>query len=191
MTRVADEPAFRVVGASVIADAGFFRVEDLDVEGPDGQRYQRSVVRHPGAVVVVPIEDDGEHVLLVRQYRAAVDGDVLEVPAGKRDVDGEPPEATAHRELEEEIGHRARTLVPLAEFFNTPGFCDEYTYLFAAVGLEPLAQRNTQTAEEAVMQIERIALSDVPRLIAAREIVDAKSIIGLTLARAHLEHDGS
>jgi len=186
VTRVADEPAFRVVGASVIADAGFFRVEDLDVEGPDGQRYQRSVVRHPGAVVVVPIEDDGEHVLLVRQYRAAVDGDVLEVPAGKRDVDGEPPEATAHRELEEEIGHRARTLVPLAEFYNTPGFCDEYTYLYAAVGLEELAQRNTQTAEEAAMQIERIALADVPRMIADRDLVDAKSIIGLTLAREHL-----
>jgi len=183
---MADEPAFRVVGTSVIADAGFFRVEHLDVEGPDGERHQRFVVRHPGAVVVVPIEDDGEHVLLVRQYRAAVDGDVLEVPAGKRDVDGEAPEATAHRELEEEIGHRPRTLVPLAEFYNTPGFCDEYTYLYAAVGLEELAQRNTQTAEEAAMQIERIALADVPRMIADRDLVDAKSIIGLTLAREHL-----
>src|SRR3954452_18795343 len=163
-----DEPAFRVVGASTIADAGFFTVEDLQVEGPDGERHQRFVVHHPGAVVVVPVEDDGEHVLLVRQYRAAVDGDVLEVPAGKRDVDGEPPDGTAHRELEEEIGRRARILVPLAEFYNTPGFCDEYTYLYAAVGLEPLAQRNTQTAEEAAMQIERIALDDVPRMIATR-----------------------
>jgi ADP-ribose diphosphatase len=187
VTSMADGPAFRVVGTSTIADAGFFRVEDLQVEGPDGEVHQRYVVRHPGAVVVVPIEDDGEHVLLVRQYRAAIDGDVLEVPAGKRDVDGEPPEATAHRELEEEIGHRARTLVPLAEFYNTPGFCDEYTYLYAAVGLDRLAQRNTQTAEEAEMQVMRIALADVPAMIDAREIVDAKTIIGLMLARAHLE----
>jgi len=135
---------------------------------------------------VVPVEDDGEHVLLVRQYRAAIDGDLLEVPAGKRDVDGEAPEATAHRELEEEIGHRARTLVPLAEFHNSPGFTDEYTYLYAAVGLEALAARNTQTAEEHEMQIERVALADVPRLIETREIVDAKTIIGLTLARDFL-----
>jgi ADP-ribose pyrophosphatase len=183
---MADEPAFRVVGVSTIADAGFLRVEDLRVEGPDGEVHQRYVVRHPGAVVVVPIDDDGEHVLLVRQYRAALDGDLLEVPAGKRDVDGEAPEATAHRELEEEIGHRARTLVPLAEFYNTPGFCDEYTYLYAAIGLDALEQRNTQTAEEHEMVVERVALVDVPRLIESREIVDAKTIIGLTLARAHL-----
>ena len=61
MTSMADEPAFRIVGASIIADAGFFRVDDLQVEGPDGEVHQRYVVRHPGAVVVVPIEDDGEH----------------------------------------------------------------------------------------------------------------------------------
>jgi len=188
---MADEPAFRVVESSTIATGGFLELVRTRIQGPGAEEHDRFVVRHPGAVVVVPVEDDGEHVLLVRQYRAAVDGELLEVPAGKRDVEGEAPEATAHRELEEEIGHRARRLVPLAEFFNTPGFCDEYTYPYAAVGLEALAQRNTQTAEEAAMQIERIALADVPRLIATREIVDAKTIIGLTLARAHLEHDGS
>jgi ADP-ribose pyrophosphatase len=184
---MADEPAFRVVGASTVATAGFLDLVDLSVRGPDGAHHQRYVVRHPGAVVVVPVEDDGEHALLVRQYRAAVDGELLEVPAGKRDVDGEAPEATAHRELEEEIGHRARTLVPLAEFYNTPGFCDEYTYLYLALGLVALEQRNTQTAEEHEMQVERVALADVPQLIATRAIVDAKTIIGLTLAREHLE----
>jgi len=183
---MSDGRAFRVVGTSGIADAGFFRVDDLSVLGPDGEVHQRYVVRHPGAVVVVPVEDDGEHVLLVRQYRAAVDGELLEVPAGKRDVDGESPEATAHRELEEEIGHRARTLVPLAEFYNTPGFCDEYTYLYAAIGLEVLEARNAQTAEEHEMQVERIALADVSAMIDARDIVDAKTIIGLTLARTYL-----
>jgi ADP-ribose pyrophosphatase len=183
---MADDPAFRVVGQSSVATGGFLELVDVAVEGPDGEVHQRYVVRHPGAVVVVPIEDDGEHALLVRQYRAAVDAELLEIPAGKRDVEGEPPEATAHRELEEEIGHRARRLVPLAEFYNTPGFCDEYTYLYAAIGLEALEQRNTQTAEEAAMQIERVALTDVSRMIAAREIVDAKTIIGLTLVREHL-----
>jgi ADP-ribose pyrophosphatase len=188
LTPVTGGGAFRVVGASTVATTGFLSLDDLAVEAPDGTVHQRYVVRHPGAVVVVPVEDDHEHVLLVRQYRAAVDGDLLEVPAGKRDVDGEAPEATAHRELEEEIGHRARTLVPLAEFYNSPGFTDEYTYLYAAVGLVALDARNTQTAEEHEMQIERVALADVPAMIDAREIVDAKTIIGLTLARAQLEH---
>ena len=184
---MAGGPAFHIVGASTVATTGFLALDDLAVQGPDGTVHQRYVVRHPGAVVVVPVEDDGAHVLLVRQYRAAVDGDLLEVPAGKRDVDGETPEATAHRELAEEIGHRARTLVPLAEFYNSPGFTDEYTYLYAAVGLVALDARDTQTAEEHEMQIERISLADVPGMIGAREIVDAKTIIGLTLARAHLE----
>jgi len=179
-------PGFRIVGQSTVATGGFLQLADLRVEGPDGEVHERFVVRHPGAVVVVPVTDDGAHVLLVRQYRVAVDAELLEVPAGKRDVAGEPPEATAHRELEEEIGHRARTLVPLAEFFNTPGFCDEYTYLYCAIGLEELAARNTQTAEEHAMQVERVALADVEHLIAAHEIVDAKTIIGLLLAKAHL-----
>lgn len=177
---------FRVVGQSTVATGGFLQLADLRVEGPDGVVHERFVVRHPGAVVVVPVTDDGDHVLLVRQYRAAVDRELLEVPAGKRDVVGEPPDATARRELEEEIGHRARALLPLAEFYNTPGFCDEYTYLFCAVGLEPLGARSTQTAEEHEMVVERVALADVDRLVAAREIVDAKTIIGLLLARAHL-----
>lgn len=178
--------AFRIVGQSTVATGGFLQLADLRVEGPDGAVHERFVVRHPGAVVVVPVTDDGAHALLVRQYRAAVDAELLEVPAGKRDVAGEPPEATAHRELAEEIGHRARTMVPLGEFFNTPGFCDEYTYLYGAIGLEELAARDTQTAEEHEMQIERVALADVERLIASREIVDAKTIIGLLLVKAHL-----
>jgi len=177
---------FRIVGQSTVATGGFLQLADLRVQGPDGAVHERFVVRHPGAVVVVPVTDDGEHVLLVRQYRVAVDAELLEVPAGKRDVAGEPPEATAHRELAEEIGYRARDLVPLAEFFNTPGFCDEYTHLYCAVGLEALTSRDTQTAEEHEMQVERVAFADVDRLIAAREIVDAKTIIGLLLARAHL-----
>lgn len=177
---------FRIVDRRTVAATSYLALERLEVEGRDRDVHERFVVRHPGAVVVVPIEDDRRHVLLVRQYRAAVDGELLEVPAGKRDVAGETPESTAGRELAEEIGHRPRELVLLAEFYNSPGFCDEYTYLFASLGVEPLGERDAQTAEELEMRVERVALADVDRLIEAREIVDAKTIIGLTLARAHL-----
>jgi 8-oxo-dGTP pyrophosphatase MutT (NUDIX family) len=111
-------------------------------------------------------------------------------PAGKRDVDGEPPEATAHRELEEEIGTCARPLVPLAEFYNSPGFSDEYTYLYAASARRARRSATRRPAEEDAMQIERVALADVARMIATREIVDAKTIIGLTLGACAPEARG-
>src|SRR5258707_6895001 len=97
---------------------------------------------------------------MVRQWRVAAGRNLLEVPAGKRDVDGEAPEATANRELEEEIGYHAGRLDPLCEFYNSPGFCDEYTYLFLATELETRA-RAAVSAEEAAMTIERVPLAAV------------------------------
>lgn len=155
---------------------------------PAGNEFERDIVHHPGAVVVVPIVD-GE-VILVRQYRAAVDRELLEVPAGKRDVLDEPVELTARRELEEEVGMRAGSMVQLAEFYNSPGFCDEHSFLFLATGLTPCAT-SFQGHEEQYMTIERVALDAVPGLIASGELVDAKSIIGLCLARERLVGQGS
>jgi len=110
---------------------------------------------------------------------------LLPVPAGKRDVDGEAPELTACRELEEELGRTPGRLRLLCEFFNTPGFSDEYTYLYLATELVP-CPTGPASAEEQEMTVETVDLDDVERLIAAREIVDAKSIIGLLLARRYL-----
>ena len=174
---------FRVLESSTLCAAGFLSITRKLVVDPDGYEHERHVVHHPGAVVVVPIE--GDHALMVRQYRVATDRVLLEIPAGKRDVPGEAPEATAGRELEEEIGRRAARLDLLCEFYNSPGFCDEYTYLFLATGLEVCA-RAAVTAEEAAMTVERVPLDAVDDLIATGGIVDAKSIIGLLLARRHL-----
>ena len=112
--------------------------------------------------------------------------DLLEVPAGKRDVADEPPEATALRELEEETGHRAGRLVKLCEFYNSPGFCDEYTHLYAALDLEKLDAPAAVNPEERAITIEPVRLADIDALIARGEIVDAKSIIGLLLTRRYL-----
>jgi ADP-ribose pyrophosphatase len=151
---------------------------------PDGNEFERDVVHHPGAVVVVPVTPEGD-VILVRQYRAAIDAELLEVPAGKRDVTDEPVEVTAHRELEEEVGMRAASMVQMAEFYNSPGFCDEHSFLFLATDLTPCAT-DFQGHEEQHMTIERVALDRVPALIASGDLVDAKSILGLLLAREHL-----
>jgi ADP-ribose pyrophosphatase len=141
------------------------------------------VVHHPGAVVVVPVIDGD--VILVRQYRAAIDRELLEVPAGKRDVSDEPVELTAHRELEEEVGMRAGSMVKLAEFYNSPGFCDEHSFLFLATDLTPCAT-DFQGHEEQHMTIERVPLESLADLVGSGDLTDGKSIIALSLAREHL-----
>lgn len=154
-------------------------------ESPDGERFERDVVHHPGAVAVVPIVDDGAAVLLVRQYRAPVDAEMLEIPAGLRDVEGEPPIDTARRELIEEVGMRAGRIERLCEFHNSPGFCDEVVHVFAAFDLEP-CDNDLQGIEEAHLTVVRVALDDVPDMIASGRLTDAKSVIGLTLVREQL-----
>ncbi len=168
----------RIVWSGTLVSAGTGTFVD-----PDGNEFERDVVHHPGAVVVVPVIDD--EVILVRQYRAAIDATLLELPAGKRDVADEPVEVTAHRELEEEVGMRAGAMEKIAEFYNSPGFCDEHSYLFLATGLTACAT-SFQGHEEQHMTIERVALDRVPDLVASGEVVDAKSIIGLCLARERL-----
>jgi ADP-ribose pyrophosphatase len=149
---------------------------------PDGGEFEREIVRHPGAVSIVPIVEEGTAALLVRQYRAAVDRSLLEVPAGKRDVDGEAPDVTARRELVEEVGMRAGRLEKLAELYMTPGFSDEHMTVYMALDLEP-TPNSLQGPEETHMTVEQVALEDVPDLIGRGEIADAKTIIGLLLAR--------
>src|ERR1700687_1833903 len=102
-------------------------VGEEEIEATDGGHYEREIVHHPGAVSVVPLLDDGRAVL-VRQYRAPVDKEVLEIPAGKRDVQGEDPIVTAQREMAEEVGLQAEHVELLVEFYNSPGFSDEHSY---------------------------------------------------------------
>jgi len=195
--RNATPGSFARAGSGIV-DGGFRKLDERVVfagtlistvqatfADPSGDTFERDVVRHPGAVSVVPVVDGGGVVLMVRQYRAAVDRILLEIPAGKRDVAGEAPEITAARELQEEVGRRAGQLRKLAEFYNSPGFCDEHSIVFLATDLETV-NASAQGVEEQHMTIEEVALADVPRLIAAGELVDAKSIIGLALAREAL-----
>lgn len=177
-------PAFRKLAEREVHRGSLITVAVGRFAAPGGEEFERDIVHHPGAVSVVPLLDDGT-VVLVRQYRAAIDLDLLEIPAGKRDVAGEPPELTAHRELAEEIGMRAGRLELLAEFYNSPGFCDEHSFVFLGRELEP-CDNSLQGVEEQHMTVEHVALADVPGLIASGELVDAKSIIGLSLAREAL-----
>ena len=148
--------------------------------GPDGQEFTRDVVKHPGAVSVVPLLDD-RTVVMVRQFRAALDQLVLEIPAGKLDEIDEPPEECARRELIEEVGYEAGRLEHLTSFAQSPGFCDEINHVYLATDLAK-TDASTQGIEEEHMTVEHVALAAVPGAIASGEIIDAKTIIGLLLA---------
>jgi 8-oxo-dGTP pyrophosphatase MutT (NUDIX family) len=151
---------------------------------PDGEPFTREVMRSLGSVAVVAIDEDGAGVF-VRQYRPAVDSLVLEVVAGTCDVDGEPLETTARRELAEEAGLEARDVVELGAFWNSPGYTDEWTTVFLATGLSDCAQAPAGV-EERWLTVERHDVSDLAGLVAAGLLTDGKSIVGLALAAAAL-----
>lgn len=148
---------------------------------PDGRRIELDIVRHPGASAVLPILEGGR-VLLIRQYRHAAGGSILEVPAGKLDP-GESPADCALRELEEETGLRAGRLQPLGWIFTTPGFTDERIFLFAAFDCTRSA-RNTD-ADEWIEPLE-LPLDEALAMIWSGELRDAKSALTLLHAARHL-----
>ena len=145
----------------------------------DGETVEREVVDHPGAVGI--LATDEESIYLVRQPREAVgEPSLLEIPAGKLDVEGETRLECAQRELAEEVGMTARSWSELKRFYISPGFSDEEVTLFLATGLEPIPDHEPDPEE----RIEVIAwpLSELDRAIG--ECADSKSLIGLLLLSA-------
>lgn len=171
-----DTGGFEVLSEELIRTGPVVTTHLAMIRTPDGDVIDREITRHPGAVAVIPV--DGDDVIMLRQYRAAMNHLVLEVPAGKRDVPGEPPIETANRELIEEIGYSAGSLELLGSFVNSPGFCDERCWVFLGTDLTP-APRSADGAEEAHMEILRVPLSDIPQLVRSGEIEDAKTLLGL------------
>jgi len=172
---------FRRFGEEVRYRGPFLTVVGGTFETPDGERFEREFIRHPGAVAIVPFVDR-DTVLLVRQFRAAVGLDMLEIPAGLLDVDGEAPEVTARRELEEEAGRRVvGDLQPLVEYFPAAGMADHRVLIYVCRESESCDPR-PHGPEEGHMTVEAVRLDDTAKLIADGQIVDGKTIVGLLLA---------
>jgi ADP-ribose pyrophosphatase len=144
---------------------------------PSGGELELDIVQHPGAAAIVPFLSESE-VLLIRQYRHATKGTILEVPAGKIDP-GETPAVTAARELEEEVGRRAGRLEQLGWIWTTPGFANEKIHLYAAFELT-----STDSRPEDDELIERVPtpLDEALEMIWRGELTDAKSAMALILA---------
>jgi ADP-ribose pyrophosphatase len=147
-----------------------------DVQLPNGKTSKREVIKHPGAVAIIPITKEGK-LVLVRQYRKALERVLIEIPAGKLEK-GEEPLATAQRELEEETGYRAQSMRHIVSFYTSPGFADELIHLYMAEGLEKLEDAASLDEDEFVDILE-VTLEEALEMLEKREIYDAKTAYAL------------
>jgi ADP-ribose pyrophosphatase len=146
------------------------------VEKAGGRKTTRDVVEHSDCIAVVAL-DEQDNVLLVRQFRHAVSRFLLEIPAGGIDL-GEEPIDSVRRELQEEIGYFPRKIDKLGGFYSIPGYGTEYLHCFLATDLVP-ARLVAEDTED--IELVRVSLNEIPRLIASGEICDAKSIAALLM----------
>ena len=147
-----------------------------DVTLPNGETSKREIVNHPGAVAIIAITSEGK-LVVVEQYRKALERSIIEIPAGKLEP-GELPEVTAVRELEEETGYGCNELTYLQSFATSPGFADEVIHLFIARGLYKLENRAAMDEDEFVELME-ITVEEGERMIAQQKIFDAKTAFAI------------
>jgi 8-oxo-dGDP phosphatase len=182
-----DLPArWPVTGSDELAEGSVVRVRRDTVTMPDGQRVGREVVEHPGAVGIVALDEDGR-VLLIRQYRHPAERELWEIPAGLRDVAGEPLSTTARRELLEEAGYQAAHWQVLADFFTSPGISSERLRVYLARGLTrvPDAERGyVPDHEEAHLSVEWASLDVVVSRILAGNLHNGVMMVGVLAALA-------
>jgi ADP-ribose pyrophosphatase len=176
----------RTISSKVIYKGRLIRLEQLQVEGPDRVVRSREIVRHPGAVAVLPLleGEQGKSILLVKQYRPPLEKEIWEIPAGTLQP-GEEPLECAKRELEEETGYRAQRWDKLAAYYTTPGFCDERLTLFLARGLEE-GQQDREEGE--FIQLGQFSLEELEEMLRRGELDDAKTLIGILALLSFPDH---
>lgn len=172
---------FRHLSDRDVHQGHVWKVVLADFEAPDGSTFRRDIVRSPGAVGIVPLAFDAEgqpSVVLVSQYRPPYEGEVIEIPAGMRDVPGEAPAVTAERELAEEVGLHAAELVHLLDILPSPGMTDSVTSIFLATGCTS-GERDLHGPEEEHSTVLHVPLVEALAMIDRGEIQDAKTVAGL------------
>lgn len=172
---------FHPLGEERVFAGAVFDVVRARFRAPDGEQFDREVVRSCGAVGVIPVIDgsDGRrHTVLVRQYRAPFGRVILEIPAGMRDVDGEDDSETARRELIEEVGLDAADVRLLCSFLPQPGMNDTVVAIYVATGCT-VVERRVHGPEERHMDVVPLPLDEAVEMVRRGEITDAKSVIAL------------
>jgi ADP-ribose pyrophosphatase len=165
---------------TIVFKSRVFSVEVDRKRFPDGREHEVAIVRHPPVVVLIPMEADGR-VVLIKQYRAPIDRETWELPAGGIDP-GETPDAAARRECEEEIGRVPERLERLTALFPTPGYCDEEMIFFRVFDLrQPPPDSPHKPDEDEDIQARSVTVAEARAMLARGEIVDLKTAYALTL----------
>lgn len=175
--------AERLVASEVIHRGRYLEVRVETTERADGSRHRRDVVRHPGAVAVVAL-DESDRLLLVRQWRQPAGRTLLEIPAGTLDRDPvsgaiEDPELASRRELEEETGYRAGSWEKLGAFWTAPGFASELMHLYLATDLVTAGQGRLTPDEDEALDLVRLPVADALAAAERGDILDAKTLLGI------------
>lgn len=152
------------------------------VEMPDKKYSKREIIEHPGSVAILPIINNDE-IVLVKQYRKAVEDFLYEIPAGKFELNEEPKQ-TAIRELKEETGYIADDIEYMLEFYPTPGYCDEKIFIFLANNLKFVGDDQD---ENEYIEVKTFKINEVIRMIKLGEIMDGKTIIAIEIAKQYIE----
>jgi len=182
---------FRHLGDTKVHQGYVWHVVQADFEAPDGTTFRRDIVRSPGAVAIVPILFDPEgvpSVVMVSQYRPPYEREIIEIPAGMRDVADEPAEETGRRELIEEAGLLAGRMAHLIDILPSPGLTDSVTTIFLATDCTP-TEVERHGPEEEEMEILHVPLDEALDMVDRGEITDAKSVAGLLAAARRLARD--
>ena len=175
---------FERISRIVLHEWVLWKLVQSRFRSPRGEEFVRTYVESPGATGIVPVRfgTNGRYeVVMVRQYRPALDAYSLEIPAGMRDVAGEDPQATALRELQEETGYVSHDVRPLGRFLPSPGITNATVHLYIALGLTEVAM-DRHGPEEDDMTVVALLLDDAIRMIETGEIDNAMAVVGLLLA---------
>lgn len=155
-----------------------------DVQLPNGKAGKREIVKHPGAVAVIAITDD-KKIILVEQYRKALERSIIEIPAGKIEPN-EDPELTALRELEEETGYTTKKLQYIQSFATSPGFADEIIHLYLAENIVKVEEK-AELDEDEFVELMHVSLEEMESMITTKQIYDAKTAFAFLWVKNYLK----
>ncbi len=168
------------IDSTMLLDGKLLKVYRDRVRLPNGGESEREWIDHPGAAAVVPLLDDGR-VILVRQFRYPVGAEFIEVPAGKLDYPGEPPEDVARRELEEETGWRAGGLTSLGAYHMAIGYCNEVIHCYMA---QDLVEVGSKPDEDEFLEVIYVPFAEALEMVADGRITDIKTVVSLLRAES-------
>lgn len=166
----------KTISSKSIYNGKVVKLQVDDVTLPNGKLSKRELIKHPGAVAIIPITNENK-IVFVEQYRKPLEKSIVEIPAGKLEP-GEKPESTAIRELEEETGYTARNVTKLTSFYTSPGFADELMHIYFAKDIEKLEVPPAMDEDEFV-EILELSLDEAKKLVEEQRIHDAKTIYAI------------